>query len=63
MNAVLEYFDAVEATDLTDSSKRTYTDHAAQFARWMVGKFEPGAGSGQQGGNQREDIEALLREL
>ena len=61
MDAILEYFDEVGASgNLTDKTKQTYSDHATQVARFMMGEFQPGGGGPNQPGvNKREHIEAL----
>jgi len=42
--AVAEAYQAtVNASNMTDSSKRAYTDHVRQFVRFARGEFEPGA--------------------
>lgn len=38
-----EYWDTLQATQLTDASIRDYYMFAEQFVRWIEGNFEPGA--------------------
>lgn len=37
------YIREVEETDLSISTKQTYTYHARSFVRWMEGEFTPGS--------------------
>ena len=41
--AMKAYFDAVEASDLTQSSQASYIDPTKQFLRWLRGEFDPGS--------------------
>jgi hypothetical protein len=41
--ALKAYYDAVEASDLSQSSQATYIDMANNFVRWMGGEFTPGS--------------------
>ena len=41
-DAVEQYVLAVEASPLTDESKKTYIEHPRNFVRWLKGEFEPG---------------------
>ena len=41
-DALLEYEEQVEKTDLKRSAKDTYIVHAQQFVRWLDGEFTPG---------------------
>jgi len=36
------YYDAVETSDLSQSSQATYIDMASNFVRWLSGDFNPG---------------------
>ena len=63
LRALLEYYAVIDGTGMTEGTKATYKDNAAQFARWLVGDFEPGVRRGPQGGNQPEDIEQLMDRL
>jgi hypothetical protein len=40
--ALQAYFDAVENSDLSQSSQATYIDMANNFVRWLSGDFNPG---------------------
>lgn len=40
--ALSQYTREVEATDMTDSTKKTYLLHAENFVRWLAGEFVPG---------------------
>jgi hypothetical protein len=40
--ALKAYYDAVENSDLTQSSQATYIDMANNFVRWLSGDFSPG---------------------
>ena len=37
------YYDAVESSDLSQSSQATYIDMANNFVRWVRGEFDPGS--------------------
>ena len=41
--ALEEYKNEVNGTNLAQSSKETYLDHADAFVRWLKGEFEPGS--------------------
>lgn len=41
--ALRAYYNAVETSDLSESSQATYIDMADRFVRWMKGDFEPGS--------------------
>ena len=41
--ALKAYYDAVESSDLSQSSQATYIDMANNFVRWARGDFEPGS--------------------
>ena len=40
--ALKAYYDAVETSDLSQSSQATYIDMANNFVRWLSGDFNPG---------------------
>jgi len=40
--ALKAYYDAVQTSDLSQSSQATYIDMANNFVRWLSGDFEPG---------------------
>jgi hypothetical protein len=40
--ALKAYYDAVETSDLSQSSQATYIDMASNFVRWLSGDFSPG---------------------
>ena len=40
--ALKEYENEVNATNLAKNSKDTYLSHANHFVRWLKGDFEPG---------------------
>ena len=40
--ALDRYKELVDAADLTESTKNTYTLHADHFVRWLDDDFEPG---------------------
>lgn len=44
--AFREYEEQVESTNLSPNSKRTYTNRAECFVRWLDGDFEPGSRTG-----------------
>ena len=41
--ALKEYEQEVERSNLAPDSKRTYRRHASTFARWLGGRFTPGS--------------------
>ena len=41
-DALREYEEEVEGTNLTRSSKDSYIGHAKEFVRWLDGTFTPG---------------------
>jgi hypothetical protein len=41
--ALKAYYDAVETSDLSQSSQATYIDMANNFVRWLSGDFNPGS--------------------
>lgn len=42
-DALQEYETEVHASDMTDSTKRTYILHTRNFVRWLKAEFVPGA--------------------
>ena len=43
-NALEEFRIALDNSDLSDSSKRSYYRRANRFIRWIEGDYEPGQG-------------------
>lgn len=42
-DALTLYKRKVDDTNMTESTKKTYTLHAENFVRWLEGNFQPGA--------------------
>ena len=45
-DALEQYGQEIEATELQESTKRTYLLHAKNFVRWLDNDFEPGVNAG-----------------
>jgi hypothetical protein len=43
LSALDDYWDAIEASDLSESAKGSYFDMAGNFVRWMRDDFVPGS--------------------
>ena len=41
--AVEQYCQAVQESELSEESKKTYIEHPNNFVRWLNDDFEPGA--------------------
>ncbi len=47
-DAFEKYREVVEATDMTEKTKRTYLLHSGNFVRWLSDGFTPGINARRQ---------------
>ena len=62
VEALHQYVDAVIATDLAPSTKRTYFTHAINFVRWLDDDFDPASRRPMPSRLSQSDLE-MFREI